>query len=215
MKSLLILPLLLSCLSAHAQTKIDFLLLAVGETANSKDLTRDEIAGQIMAYGDSILPILAARFADTTQVKTYSDCQGRRLTLGEIAMILADAIEPIPYAYLTGTQNCLLQFCADNPNLLEYYMNWRSSEDIQRFQCTYQAYLDSEVRKDFVLNVRIANTRHRWKVFEASEQLKALGVLHKIDSTAKGKKGKFSYSLHIKIQDEDRLDIDYDILHDR
>ena len=49
-------------------------------------------------------------FTDRTPTKLIPDCIGRYLNKGEIAIILADRIEGMPYAKVTGVQNYTLTF---------------------------------------------------------------------------------------------------------
>ncbi|MFX1621386.1 hypothetical protein JZ972_11070, partial [Riemerella anatipestifer] len=73
-------------------------------------------------------------FTNSTLTNVKSECQKRNLTKGEIAIIIADQIEKMPYALLTGVQNCLLEFCENNPNWIEYYFGWIKNDGIERFK---------------------------------------------------------------------------------
>jgi hypothetical protein len=136
--------------SAFAQTKVDVesLLSKIGETANSINIIKNKSAEELTAGGKNILPILTDYFTDTTKVKTYSDCLDRNLTSGEIAIIVADRIEMMPYATLTGMQNCILTFCEKNPNFIEYYLDY-VRDDVGEFQNKYKAWLQSNERKEW------------------------------------------------------------------
>ena len=92
---------------------LDSLLIPIVETGNSKDIITIPQAKEIIQYGDKVLPALAAYFSDTTQTGIKSECQNLYLTKGEIAMILADRIELMPYNTLTVNlaQACGLGRC--------------------------------------------------------------------------------------------------------
>lgn len=106
----------------QSRDEIDKLLLSICNIKDSKNISNTEQAKKIVKYGVKNLPILATFFTDTTQTKVKSDCQDFYLRKGEIAIILADQIERMPYSHLTGIQNCLLEFCENNPNFIEYYL---------------------------------------------------------------------------------------------
>ena len=121
---MIFLTLFLNLNLSFSQTKseIDSLLNGISEIENSKQIIKTEYADKIIAYGEKLLPILAEFFTDSTLTKVKSECHSRNLTKGEIAIIMADQINQMPYALLTGVRNCLLEFCKDNPNLIEYYL---------------------------------------------------------------------------------------------
>ncbi|WP_018630943.1 hypothetical protein [Niabella aurantiaca] len=77
---------------------------------NSKQLNRARQLATVNDYGPPSLFALAALFTNTGKTNIYSDCWKRSLTAGEVAMIFADHTERVPYATLTGMQNCTLTF---------------------------------------------------------------------------------------------------------
>ena len=129
-------------------TEIDRLISILAKTTDSRDITKKPEARRILDYGDNVLPLLATFFTDTTITMANSDCQKVFLNKGEIAIILADRIEIMPYATLTGIQNCILSFCDDNSNLVEYYVT-AIRRDIISFQHKYQNWLTSDDRKSW------------------------------------------------------------------
>lgn len=137
--------------SAFAQTKaeVESLLAIIGDTANSRNIIKSQSAEALAALGKEVLPILTDNFLDSTEVDTFSDCLSRNLTRGEIAIILADKIEMMPYATLTGVQNCLLTFCENNPNFIEYYLDYVRHDDLGVFQKKYKEWLQSDERKEW------------------------------------------------------------------
>lgn len=89
----------------------------------SENLIYDKSVQQIIKGGNSNLQPLIEKFPDTTRSNVYSNCCNRYLSKGELALIMADHIDKMPYFLLTGIQNCTQTFCADNPNNIEYYLN--------------------------------------------------------------------------------------------
>jgi hypothetical protein len=152
MRSFLIITIFLSfSLTVHSQSKdqVDSLLLSVCLTKNSKDIVKGNQAKKIIAYGNKLLPTLINFFKDTTLTKVKSDCQGRFLNKGEVAIILADKIELMPYFTVTGIQNCLIEFCKNNPNGIEFYLNAIKQNGIEVFSKKYIDWLNSGDRKSW------------------------------------------------------------------
>jgi hypothetical protein len=127
--------------------QIDSLLSAVCLTQNSKDIIKSKPAKKLMLYGKNLLPTLVDFFKDTTLTLVKSDCQGRFLNRGEVAIIIADHIELMPYFTVTGIQNCTLEFCPNNPNLIEFYLNAIKHDGMASFCKKYTAWLNSDERK--------------------------------------------------------------------
>lgn len=132
----------------QSEEELQGLLRELGEqTLNSKEIKQNEAAIQIMDYGVEIIPMLIGSFSNSSYTNTYSECQGRDLTIGEIAIILVDRIEPMPYFQITGVQNCLLTFCDKNDNLIEYYLKWDDGRSQIQFADKYSSWFSSEDRK--------------------------------------------------------------------
>ncbi len=109
---------------------------------NSKEISHSSsLATLKKKYGKSSLVYLAKFFDIPTKTNVYSDCHDRFLTKGEIAIIIADQIDRMPYFELTGIQNCTLTFCDGNTNLVEYYFSYLKSYN--EFQRKYYQYLKS------------------------------------------------------------------------
>ena len=145
---------------AQTESKIDSLLNGIAETENPKVIIKTKQAEKIIDFGEKSLPILAIFFNDSTLTKEKSECQERNLTKGEIAIIMADQIQRMPYAQLTGIQNCLLTFCENNPNWIECYL-WAVKRDgTEKFQEKYRDLIawtklsDKEKRKIERINTR-------------------------------------------------------------
>ena len=59
---------------------------------------------------------------------------------------MADRIEGMPYFKVTGIQNCLITFCENNRNLIEYYL-WAIKRDgAEKFKEKYLTWLESDDR---------------------------------------------------------------------
>lgn len=146
---IVIIILLVNMNNSFAQTisKVDSLLQEIGTIKDSKNIIKTNQAIQIMVFKDSALPVLAELFTDTTPTQIHSECQDRTLTKGEIAVILADRILPMPFAVLIGVQNCLMIYCDNNPNRVEYHLDILQRKEMVNFQNTYKEWLTSDHRK--------------------------------------------------------------------
>lgn len=134
---------------SQTKTEIDSLLNEISKTENSKEIRNTNEAKKFVDYGWKILPILSDFFTDQTETNVKSECVSRNLTKGEIAIIISDAIEGMPYAKITGVQNCTLTFCEKNLNLIEYYLDFIKSDGIEKFQTKYNLWLASDERTEW------------------------------------------------------------------
>ena len=134
---------------SQSKSDIESLLDGISKIENSKEITKTEQAEKLIEYGWRILPTLAEFFTDDTQTEVISECVERKLLKGEIAIIMADRIEMMPYFPLTGIQNCLMIFCEKNPNLVEYYLWYIKRDGIEQFQEKYLKWLSSDDRIDW------------------------------------------------------------------
>ncbi|WP_298511502.1 hypothetical protein [uncultured Kordia sp.] len=127
---------------SQSPAQIKELLDNIASVKNSKDIVTSEAAKKLISYDKKILLALAFHFTDDTETSVVSECQNRTLTKGEIAMIIADHIDSMPYFQLTGIQNCTLTFCEKNPNLIEYYF-WffKTSSEKVIFRNKYITYI--------------------------------------------------------------------------
>jgi hypothetical protein len=131
--------------NAQSSRLLDSLLSSI--EGNSKYLVTTKSGKAVLQKGKASLLALAQHFQDMSPTGVYSDCRSRYLTKGEVAIILADRIEVMPYFTLTGLQNCTLAFCKDNANLIEYYLGVIRRNGIAQFQRKYQEWLVSIDRK--------------------------------------------------------------------
>jgi hypothetical protein len=159
---LLILTFSLYSLSAQSKHEVDSLLNEIGKIDNLKDITKNLSAVKLISYDNKILKLLASCFRDTSLTGIKSDCHGVILKRGEIAIIIADKIEMMPYALLTGIQNCLLQFCNDNPNLVEFYLEYIRRDGVTIFHQNYIGWLISNDRKKWLYNTSNKKVKKRY-----------------------------------------------------
>jgi hypothetical protein len=138
------------CLTSSAQTQCDIDALLAGLSGQSENITKDSSFIKLIDKGKDLLPTLSIHFTNNTKSKVYSKCTGRLLTLGELAIILADHVEGMPYFTLTGMENCIIQYCDNNPNFIEYYLNFiRFGITTKLFQKRYDEWLVSSDRKKY------------------------------------------------------------------
>jgi hypothetical protein len=131
---------------SQSKSEIENLLEGIYKTENSKEITKTKQAEKLIEYGWRILPTLAEFFTDQTLTNVKSECNDRILSKGEIGIIVADRIEGMPYARVTGIQNCTLTFCEKNANLIEYYLPFIKRDGIEKFQENYLNWLASDDR---------------------------------------------------------------------
>jgi hypothetical protein len=125
---------------------VSTLLDSIMTVKNSKDIAKT-FAPAIAPYNKKTLPVLATFFADSTATNVYSDCLERKLSRGELAIIVADLNESMPYYKVTGVQNCILEFCEGNPNLIEYYLDFIKSRGTAVFIEKYTSWITSREGK--------------------------------------------------------------------
>lgn len=137
---------------SQTKTEINYLLDEIAKTNNSKEINNTEHAKKIIEYKTKSLPTLADFFTDQTITNVKSDCIGRNLTKGEIAIIIADHIEPIIVNFIGFyLQNCLGDSCENNPNFVEYDLPFIQSIDAEKFQKKYRVWLLSDERYKHIL----------------------------------------------------------------
>jgi hypothetical protein len=142
-----------SCLDTRAQaaTTIDDVL--AGLSGPSELLTITPSVIKLLDAGEKLLPALSKKFTDNTESEVFSRCADRYLTRGELSIIIADRIEGMPYYTLTHFENCIVELCDNNPNDVEYYLNYiRGQTNKKRFQERYDEWLVSPDRKKYRKN---------------------------------------------------------------
>lgn len=143
MKKIILVLFILNFNFIFSQTKseIEALIITIARTENSKEIAKTGEIKKILLYGKKALPILSGFFTDREITNVYSDCAKRKLSKGEIAIIIADHIRRMPYFQLTGIQNCTLSHCEKNPNLIEYYFQFMTDEKLKGFKNKYDEWL--------------------------------------------------------------------------
>ncbi len=129
--------------SSINNSEMDHVLSSV--EGKSEKMLHDRFVQQIIKEGNSNLQSLIDKFPDTTLSNVYSNCCNRYLSRGELAIIIADHIEKMPYFLLTGIQNCTMTFCPDNPNNIEYYLDViKSRRGVHEFTKKYRQWVNSK-----------------------------------------------------------------------
>ena len=169
---LIILILITNFCFAQSKTEIDSLLNIIAETKDSKEITKTEQAKTLIEYGWKILPNLADFFIDSTETEVKSGCIERNLNIGELAIIIADRIEGMPYSKVTGIQNCLGTFCEKNLNFIEYYLDFIKRDGIKVFQTKYNQWLLSEERIEYKPIFDFKSQAERKKIIKEKKKAK-------------------------------------------
>ncbi len=135
-------------MNAQSVEQIESLVdVIIIKTDSSQLIAENSNSKIILNYSQKAIPILVEFFSNQEITKIYSDCQKRYLNKGEVAIILADQIESMPYYTVTMIQNCTFSFCENNPNLIEYYF-WAIQRDgVNEFTERYLVWLNSDERK--------------------------------------------------------------------
>ena len=130
----------------QSKSEIEDLLMDVSTVSDSKDIIKNQSALKISDYQEEALNILTDFFTDDTKINVYSKCLKRKLSKGELAIILCDRIEIIPYFELINMQNFTLLFCKDNPNFVEPYLDIIKKQSPAKFRDKYAQWLHSDKR---------------------------------------------------------------------
>ncbi|CCG52279.1 Protein of unknown function [Flavobacterium indicum GPTSA100-9 = DSM 17447] len=157
---------------SQTNVEIDSLLNEIAKIENSKEIINTNEGKKIIGYGWKLLPKLSEFFTDKTETNVKSECVGRNLTKGEIAIILADRIEGMPYAQITGIQNCLATFCEKNMNFIEYYVDFIKSDGIEKFQAKYNEWLKSDANIEWKPIFDLKSVSERKKIIKEKRKAK-------------------------------------------
>ncbi|WP_294671240.1 hypothetical protein [uncultured Fluviicola sp.] len=109
------------------------------EITDSDQIETCKSGRKLIGSGTEILPYLKAHFSDSTDTRVYSDRNKRTLTIGEIAIIAASEIKPIPIARVVGIQQCTPPFDLD----IESYL-WNIQKRHNDFKRNYDEWLKDE-----------------------------------------------------------------------
>lgn len=133
---------------SQSKGEIENLLADVCKIPDSRSIIKSESVSEISDYQEEALSILPEFFTDDSKTEVYSKCLKRKLTKGEVAIILCDRIEIMPYFQLIGMHNFALSFCQDNPNFIEAYLDIIKKQSTQKFKEKYVLWLNSEERNN-------------------------------------------------------------------
>ena len=111
------------------------------EITDSDQIETCKSGRKLIGSGTEILPYLKAHFSDSTDTRVYSDRNKRTLTIGEIAIIAASEIKPIPIARVVGVQQCIPPF---NLDIESYLRNIQKRHN--DFKRNYDEWLKDEKR---------------------------------------------------------------------
>ena len=138
---------------SQTKSEIDYLLDEIGKIDDSKTISNTKSGIKLIEYGREILPTLTKFFSDQNLTNVNSECNQQKLKKGEIAIIIADRIEGMPYYKLTQIQNCNLTFCENNLNLIEYYLPYIEQKGLIEFQKRYKEWLVSDERINYISSI--------------------------------------------------------------
>ncbi len=109
------------------------------EITDSDQIETCKSGRKLIGSGTEILPYLKAHFSDSTKTKVHSDRNKRTLTIGEIAIIAASEIKPIPIAKVVGIQQCTPPFHFDIESFL-----WKIKQNQTAFNEGYSKWITEE-----------------------------------------------------------------------
>ena len=120
----------------------DLFLKTSKEVVNTKEIGANKNIIVFSENKQNSIKFLIEEFTNTKSTKVYSDCLKRNINLGELAIIIVDKIEPMPYLKLTAIKNAeekSKQYCKSG-NVIEFYLNQISMEGsgIKDFQYFYK-----------------------------------------------------------------------------
>lgn len=110
------------------------------EITNSNKIITCKSGKKLVNSGIEILPYLKDYFSDTNEIKVFSSSNKRNLDLGELAIIVACQIKPIPIARVVGIQQCTPPFDMD----IEHYF-WKIENNRKKFIEKYNSWIKEEL----------------------------------------------------------------------
>ncbi len=148
---------------AQNEDEIKSLLNGIPDSIYANSMKIALQSKRIISFGEKALPVLAVSFTDSTISNNKSRCQQKYLTKGEIAILLADLIEPIPYSTVTGAPSCELFFCQENSVLIEYYLPAIKAYGLENFKKKYLLWLVSNEREEWKIDAQQTVKKERKK----------------------------------------------------
>lgn len=110
------------------------------EITDSDQIETCKSGRKLIGSGTEILPYLRQYFTDSTETNVFSERNKRSLSIGEIAIIVASEIKPIPIARVVGIQQCTPPFHFEIENYL-----WKIKKDPEEFKINYDEWLKEEL----------------------------------------------------------------------
>ena len=118
--------------------------------ANKFDQKEDVWYGVIKHYDTLAIKFLINLITDTTNTKIQNACTKEKYKIGDLAVLLINDIEQMPYATVTRSQWCLWSMCGILPEGFISYINL----DRQKFKIAYEEYYHSKMRRSFIKSKR-------------------------------------------------------------
>jgi len=114
------------------------------------NLKEDIWYGTISHYDTSAIAFLINLITDTTNTGIVNSCTKEKYKIGDIAVLLINDIEPIPYATVTSSQWCVFSSCSVLPDGFIRHV----AMNRQKFKAIYEKYYYSDLRQDFVRSAK-------------------------------------------------------------
>lgn len=103
----------------------------------------DPVFQSMVKYGAPVIVHLMDMLDDTTVTKLFNSCTNKNYTVGDLAFLLIDEIEWIPFALVIKMQWCTFRACGSLPDYFWDYLR----ENRKSFKQNYQTYYYSKERK--------------------------------------------------------------------
>lgn len=107
----------------------------------------------IVHYDTSAIKYLAQRITDTTETSIPIECTTLNYRIGDLAILLINDIEQIPWAAVTNIQWCIFSRCSMLP---EAFLEWVATNRA-KFRSQYLTYWASEERREILWEHRKRN----------------------------------------------------------
>ena len=114
----------------------EMLFQIASEVTSSDQIENNQTAKFLIGEGEKVIPLLIKNFIDSTETTIFSSINKRNLVIGELAIILAGEIKPIPIAKVIGIQQCTPPFDMK----IESYL-WKIRENPVEFMLQYTKWM--------------------------------------------------------------------------
>jgi hypothetical protein len=104
----------------------------------------------IVKYDTNVIPFLINLIGDGTPSMAFNTCSNANYRTGDVAILLINDIEQIPYATVTHSQWCTFGQCGVLPDGFFYYTNAHRRD----FQEQYKTYYSGKERQDILREKR-------------------------------------------------------------